>query len=98
MLTKLDSSGENQGQLDFHHHHHHHEIGLKIVVMSRPGGHWVLDKGVGRCSCYFVFVLDVDDDAYGRETMMIMMMTTCSQHVAYYFVCVPNHESDRDGN
>ena len=64
-----------------------------------------MDKGVGHCSCYFVFVLDVDDDvddAYGRETMMLMimlmMMTTCSQHVAYYFVCVPNHESDRDGN
>ena len=62
-----------------------------------------MDKGVGRCSCYFVFVLNVDDDvddAYGRETMMLMimlmMMTTCSLHVACFFVCVPNHESDRD--
>ena len=56
-----------------------------------------MDKGVGRCSCYFVFVLNVDDDvddAYGRETMMLMimlmMMTTCSLHVACIFVCVPN--------
>ena len=57
-----------------------------------------MDKGVGRCSCYFVFVLDVDDDAYGSEIMMLMVMTSGSQHVAFYFVCVLNHESDRDGN